>query len=76
MILYASITGMDRLVCMSRALTSVEVEDVISSIRRLVSEELRIPAGNAQLAHPGVLLLRPEQRVAWNMARWRVTMRH
>lgn len=48
---------------MSRALTSAEVEDVLSSIRRLVSEELRIPAGNGQLAHPGVLLLRPEQRV-------------
>ena len=48
---------------MSRALTSVEVEDVLSSIRRLVSEELRVPAGNGQLVHPGVLLLRPEQRV-------------
>lgn len=48
---------------MSEKTTSAEIEDVLSSIRRLVSDELRVPEGQARPASPEKLILTPAQRV-------------
>lgn len=48
---------------MSETMTSAEIEDVLSSIRRLVSDELRVPAGMGQPSVPDKLILTAAQRV-------------
>lgn len=48
---------------MSEKKTSAEIEDVLSSIRRLVSDELRVPEGQARPTAPEKLILTPAQRV-------------
>jgi cell pole-organizing protein PopZ len=53
---------------MSDPLTRAEIEDVLSSIRRLVSEEVRLPpgpraGGGTAAAAAGRLVLTPDQRI-------------